>query len=108
MNVSGAAGLRQGGRRTQKERRDATRGALIDAALECLIEHGYAGTTTGRVCDRAGVSRGAYLHHFRTRAALVAAALDELARRLDEEFAEQLAALPHGDDRVERALDLLW
>ena len=63
-------------RARQEERRAATRAALLDAALECLVEHGYEGTTTGRVCERAGVSRGAHLHHFHTRPALVAAALE--------------------------------
>jgi AcrR family transcriptional regulator len=60
------------------------------------------------VCDRAGVSRGAHLHHFGTRPALVAAALGELAQRREDLFSGQIAGLPEGDDRVGRALDLLW
>jgi AcrR family transcriptional regulator len=96
-------------RRTQEERRAATRGALLDAALECLVEHGYEGTTTGRVCERAGVSRGAHQHHFGTRAALVAAALEELAmRRLDEIRGEVASLPPAGDARIEQALDAIW
>jgi AcrR family transcriptional regulator len=95
-------------RRTQQERRDATRSALLDAALECLVDYGYEGTTTGRVCDRAGVSRGAHLHHFGTRGTLVAAALGELARRREVEFQQQVELMPSGPSRVEAALDLLW
>jgi AcrR family transcriptional regulator len=95
-------------RRTQRERREAMRAALLDAALDCLVEEGYAGTTTGRVCERAGVSRGAHLHHFGTRATLVAAALEELARRRGAVSEEQARALPAGDHRIERALDLVW
>jgi AcrR family transcriptional regulator len=95
-------------RRTQRERRDTTRAALLDAALECLVEYGYGGTTTGRVCERAGVSRGAHLHHFGTRAALVAAALAELAERREVQFQDQVDRLPHGEPRIEAALDLLW
>jgi AcrR family transcriptional regulator len=95
-------------RRTQQERRDATRAALLDAALECLVEYGYEGTTTGRVCEHAGVSRGAHLHHFRTRATLVAAALEELARRRGARIAEEVEQLPEGDERIERALDMIW
>ena len=94
--------------RTQSERRATTRAALLEAALECLVEYGYAGTTTGRVCERAGVSRGAYLHHFGTRAALVAAALTELAERREEEFQAPVSNLPDGAERIEKALDLLW
>ena len=60
-------------RRTQAERSATTQGKLLVAALECLVEHGYGGTTTTLVAERAGVSRGAQLHHYPTRAALVAA-----------------------------------
>ncbi len=95
-------------RRTQEERRATTRAALLGAAIDCLVEYGYEGTTTGRVCDRAGVSRGAHLHHFRTRPALVAAALAELAQRREDQFRGEVADLPDGDARVEQALDLLW
>jgi AcrR family transcriptional regulator len=95
-------------RRTQEERRAATRGALLDAALECLVEHGYEGTTTGRVCERAGVTRGAHQHHFGTRPALVAAALEELAMRRLEEIRGEVASLPDGDARIEQALDAIW
>ncbi len=95
-------------RRTQEERRAATRAALLDAALACLVEHGYEGTTTGLVCERAGVSRGAHQHHFGTRPALVAAALEELAMRRGEDIRRELASLPPGDARIELALDAIW
>lgn len=95
-------------RRTQEERRAATRAALLDAALACLVEHGYEGTTTGLVCERAGVSRGAHQHHFGTRPALVAAALEELAMRRGEDIRRELASLPQGDERIELALDAIW
>ncbi len=95
-------------RRTQEERRATTRAALLGAAIDCLVEYGYEGTTTQRVCERAGLSRGAHLHHFRTRPALVAAALAELAQRREDRFRAQMAELPVGEERVECALDLLW
>lgn len=95
-------------RRTQEERRAATRGALLDAALACLVEHGYEGTTTGRVCERAGVTRGAHQHHFGTRPALVAAALEELAMRRLDEIRGEVASLPTGEERIEQALDAIW
>ncbi|MFL5818561.1 MAG: TetR/AcrR family transcriptional regulator [Conexibacter sp.] len=95
-------------RRTQEQRRAATRAALLDAALACLVEHGYEGTTTGRVCERAGVSRGAHQHHFGTRPELVAAALEELAMRRLQGIRGEVASLPAGDARVEQALDAIW
>ncbi len=65
-------------RRSQAQRSAATREALLDATIACLVEDGYANTTTSKVAERAGVSRGAHLHHFQTRSALVAAATSAL------------------------------
>jgi AcrR family transcriptional regulator len=95
-------------RRNQAERSAATREALLDATLECLVEDGYANTTTARVAERAGVSRGAHLHHFQTRDALLAAAADHLTAKRGEHLRAAADALPAGPDRVGRGLDLLW
>jgi AcrR family transcriptional regulator len=95
-------------RRNQAERSAATRQALLDATLECLVEDGYANTTTSRVAERAGLSRGAHLHHFQTRDALLAAAADHLTRRRGEHLLAAADALPTGRDRVGQGLDLLW
>ncbi|MGZ4524496.1 MAG: TetR/AcrR family transcriptional regulator, partial [Mycobacteriaceae bacterium] len=61
-------------RQTQVERSRETRLKLMNAVVECLVEHGWSGTTTALVSARAGVSRGAQLHHFASRGDLVAAA----------------------------------
>lgn len=58
-------------RRTQGARSAATRKKLLDATLEVLLERGYGGTSTLEVCQRAGMSRGALLYHFPTKAQLV-------------------------------------
>jgi AcrR family transcriptional regulator len=94
--------------RTQAERSATTRQALLDATIACLVEEGYANTTTARVAERAGVSRGAHLHHFQTRSALVAAAVEHLRVRRAEELMAAADALPSGPERVTQALDLLW
>jgi AcrR family transcriptional regulator len=49
-------------RRTHAERRETTRLALLDAAVACLMEDGYAALTTRKVAERAGVSQGAQQH----------------------------------------------
>ncbi|GAA2401310.1 TetR/AcrR family transcriptional regulator [Actinomadura vinacea] len=53
-----------GTRRTQQERTRATTAALVAAARELFVERGFAGTSLGAICDRAGVTRGAFYHHF--------------------------------------------
>jgi AcrR family transcriptional regulator len=95
-------------RRSQAERSAATRDALLDATIACLVEDGYANTTTSRVAERAGVSRGAHLHHFQTRHALVAAAMERLAERRGAELLAAAERLPEGRERLEQGLDLLW
>src|SRR5580704_16496580 len=87
-------------RRTQQERSAAMRLRLLDAAVDCLYELGYSGTTTIEVAARAGVSRGAQLHHFPTKEKLVTEAVRHvLAKRLDE-FRGAFASLPGGADKV--------
>jgi len=95
-------------RRTQEERRTATRGALLDATIDCLIEYGYGGVTTTRVVERAGVSRGAQVHHFPTKAVLVSEALRHLAEKRSAETLKRVSRLPEGPARLDAVLDMLW
>jgi AcrR family transcriptional regulator len=96
-------------RRTQAERRATTRAALLDAALECLIEDGYAGLTTRKVAERAGVSQGTQMHYFPTRARFVAEAIRYLALKLLAEMREQDSVHPRSDRRrLELMLDRSW
>lgn len=62
-------------RRRQEDRSAATRLQLMEATIASLIERGYARTTTVEICRRAGVTRGALLHHFDSLADLFAATL---------------------------------
>jgi AcrR family transcriptional regulator len=96
------------GRRSQAQRSAATRDALLDATIACLVDDGYANTTTSRVAERAGVSRGAHLHHFQTRQALVAAAMERLAERRSQELLAAAERLPGGREGLVQGLDLLW
>jgi AcrR family transcriptional regulator len=91
-----------------QERSVATRAALLDAAIDCLVDLGYAATTTTEIARRAGVSRGAQLHHFPTKAELVATAVDHLVERRRVEFLEAFEAIDPVADRLDTALDLLW
>lgn len=102
-------------RRTQAERRATTRGALLEACIDCLLEHGYTRLTTAAVVRRAGVSRGAQAHHFSAKADLVMAALGHLTDGLVEEIASQpLGLVDPAEDPADPAadrralLDLLW
>lgn len=65
-------------RRTQAERSADTRASLADAAIDVLVEHGWAAVTAIEVCNRAGVSRGAFHHHYDSLPELLADALRRL------------------------------
>lgn len=63
-------------RRSQADRRRATKAAIMDASLKVLIESGYAGFSASGVAARAGVSRGAQEHYYPKKNDLIAAATD--------------------------------
>ncbi|WP_203704431.1 TetR/AcrR family transcriptional regulator [Asanoa iriomotensis] len=94
-------------RTPQQERSRATQARLLDAAVDSLVELGWAGTTTTVIAERAGVSRGAQLHHYPTKAALVMAAVEHLADRRAAEIRAEAASLPTGAQRVDRVIDML-
>jgi AcrR family transcriptional regulator len=81
---------------------------LLDATVDCLVRYGYAGTTTTRVTELAGVTRGAQVHHFPTRADLVAAAVRYLALKRTELAFEKIDAVHRSPDPLDAALDLMW
>jgi AcrR family transcriptional regulator len=68
-------------RRTQADRRSSTRAALEAATIDLLVDSGWASVSAIEVCKRAGVSRGAFHHHYDSLAELFA---DALRRLYDE------------------------
>ncbi|WP_405519474.1 TetR/AcrR family transcriptional regulator [Streptomyces canus] len=83
----------------KQDRSRATRQRLLEAAVSCLAEHGWAGSTVTVVAERAGVSRGAAQHHFPTREDLFTAAVEYVA----EERSTALRALfPQGGAAEDR------
>lgn len=78
---------------TRKEQRARTHERLLDATIHSLVTYGYAGTTTQKIQDGAGVSRGALLHHFSSKQELLVAAIHHIADLRVREFSEQVAGL---------------
>ena len=95
-------------RRTQEQRTAQTRAALLDATVACLVEVGFARTTTTAVAQRAGVSLGALVHHFPAKSELLAAAVGHLSDLRVRELRAAAAAVDPGADRLEVLVDLLW
>ena len=91
----------------QEERTRAMRQRLLEATVECLVEHGWSATSTTLVSRRAGVSRGAQLHHFPTKNDLVLAAVDHLATVRQDEMVASTVRLPTGAGRTRAVLEVL-
>lgn len=103
-----ASGASTDGRRTQGARSAATRAKILDATVACLVADGHAGTSTAAVQARAGVSRGALMHHFPSKQDLLLDAVAHLAVQRGVWLGEQVAALPDGADRRAAGIALLW
>ncbi len=95
-------------KRTQAERSAAMRTRLLDATIECLVTYGYAGTTTPRVAELAGVTRGAQIHHFRSKEDLVVAAIEHLAQQRVQASMREFSRMETSSDPVVTVLDFLW
>ncbi|MCW2958895.1 MAG: TetR family transcriptional regulator [Solirubrobacterales bacterium] len=92
----------------RRERGARTREQLLDATVACLVELGYSRTSMQEICTRAGVSRGAQLHHFPTKAGLMAAAVEHLTTRRIAQLRPAGAAIPPGVEGIPAMIDSLW
>lgn len=93
--------------RKEQLRSRLTRQRLMEAAVACLVDYGWSGTTTTVVAERAGVSRGAQLHHYPTRAELVVAAVAHVGQVLVDDMLASAEELPTGAERTEAVLQML-
>lgn len=99
-------------RRSQTQRREEMRQRLAAATLDALAEHGHAGASLSVILARAGVSRGAWSHHFETKAEMLALAAEGLLR--DAIIAARTLALPLPADmsdpaaRLSALLEMAW
>lgn len=87
--------------RWQARKSRATRNIVLEAALDCLAEGGYAGCSLQLVADRAGISRGAMLHHYTSKLELMAAVIEFAFYRRMQDFLARIRALSESA-RIER------
>ncbi|MEU3464859.1 TetR/AcrR family transcriptional regulator [Streptomyces sp. NPDC006733] len=95
-------------RAPKQDRSRATRRRLLEAAVSCLAERGWSGSTVAVVCERAGLTRGAAQHHFPTREDLFTAAVEHVAEEWMNAVRERARALPgDGASRTRAVVDML-
>ena len=98
------------GKTWQQTKSEQTRENILSSAISCFYELGYASTTTDNIAKRAGVSRGAMLHHFPTRFELISAAVQHLSDRWLQRFTEAETRVNEGAEhtRVAEGIDAYW
>ena len=93
----------------QKRKSAEMRIVILEATVECLVAHGYAGLSTQQVTKRAGVSRGAMHHHFQSKMQLVSAVTEYIFyKRMQRFLTDFEVGMQLGDDVVERATEIYW
>jgi len=93
----------------QAQKSAGTRNAILESAIACIVEYGYRGTTTTAISRKAGLSRGAMLHHFPAKVDIIRAAVEHLHKKRLKAFRRAMsrAAAPT-DDRVTLGVDAFF
>ena len=93
----------------QAQKSASTRNLIVESAIACFVELGYAGTTTTAIATKAGLSRGAMLHHFPSKIDIVRAAVEHLHGKRLKAFRRAMSrAVPAGADRVMLGVQAFW
>lgn len=96
------------GSRTQQARSRDTQERLITATLACLQELGYHGTSISQILKRAGVSRGAWRHHYDSKRELVAAAAESFLRGPIDKVDQLETLLKASPEPLVTLIDFVW
>ncbi len=108
MTSSKPSPHKPGQRRTQAERSAETQLKILDTTLDCLMDQGLRDTSTVDVARRAGVSRGALLHHYPSKDLLLQEALRHLLTREVAEIEAMAADIERGRVDFDHFLRTLW
>ena len=85
-----------------------TRNKIVQAAIDCLTEHGYAGASTTVIARRAGVSQGALFKHFPAKPLLLGVATAEVFTLMRARFVQELVERATPGREMLDGLELLW
>ena len=92
----------------QAQKSAAARDQILNAAISCIVDLGYSNTTTMKIAERAGLSRGATLHHFPSKMDVIRAAVDYLHEKRLRAFRASIKSIPEDVDRVKMAVESYW
>jgi AcrR family transcriptional regulator len=93
----------------QAQKSAATRNAILDSAIACIVELGYGRATTTAIAHKAGLSRGAMLHHFPSKLDIIRGAVEHLHNKRLKAFRRAMSRVPPpGADRVALGVDAFF
>lgn len=91
-----------------ESRSDATKGRLIQAAIESLAESGLEGTNFSEICRRSGLSRGAIHYHFASLSELLVDVIRVAGERIRDQAEIDFESLGPQADIYEEGIDFVW
>ena len=89
------------------KRRPQTTAALLDAAHDVFAERGFHGSSIGEICERAGLTTGAFYSNYPSKDALFLALFDRHSQRLVQRFSEFVSDALDAEDPLSTLLGLL-
>lgn len=94
--------------RTQEERSRKTKICLFEATLDSLEELGYHGASLSQILKRAGVSRGAWSHHFTNKKELIARSTEYILDQAIENTRRWAGSVEITKDKLQKLFDFIW
>jgi AcrR family transcriptional regulator len=88
----------------QAQKSAATRKQIVSAAIRCIVESGYSKTTMMNIAGKAGLSRGAALHHFPSKMDIIKAVVNYLHEKRLRAFRRSILEIPEGADMAHLAV----
>ena len=92
----------------QARKSQATRRAILDCTIRCLIKYGYHHTTYIKISAESGFSRGAMRHHFPSRSDIMKATIEYLHDKRLAAFRKAAANTQTNQNRVAQSIEALW
>lgn len=95
-------------RRKQEDRSRETREKLLAATRVCVARDGYGNATIAKITEKAGLTRGAHLHHYATKEQLMAAATEDAGHHVFRRLGLAMRNLENEENRVKYLIDAIW
>lgn len=92
---------------TKQKRSQETRHRILEAALKLFAQTGFETSSVAEICAEAGISKGAFYHHFPTKQAVFLALLEDWLGRLDLEMNAAREGAPNIAEALQRMSSMM-